>query len=283
MRIQKRYSFDAGEFEYLYSYEELPDETKDELRRNYLDINRDAEFFTEYCQDYIKDLFGHAADQGLKVGYSLNYCQGDGLIIYGDLYLNTIVAATKDSNSEWARKGYASALLDSMPLADWAVVKQTDLHVGGIIRFKHSGRYANWGCMTCEYDSDYLYDTEASAVEIVQSANNELYTEALDDMLSISDDDERELACVNYVIKVLEALTDEIISYIKEIADHLEQRGYDYFYEAEDADIKEFYSWQAESETGNIVFDNKGRPFESKYNIICFNGTEMYKTIAAAF
>ena len=68
------------EFE-LYNYEELSSEAKEKAKREYLD-NLEPALFTDMVETDLKTVFPNS---DLKVQYSLNYCQGDGLSVYGSL------------------------------------------------------------------------------------------------------------------------------------------------------------------------------------------------------
>lgn len=65
----------------LYKYEELNSEAKEKAKRNYLD-NLEPALFTDEVETDLKTVFPNS---NLKVQYSLNYCQGDGLSVYGSL------------------------------------------------------------------------------------------------------------------------------------------------------------------------------------------------------
>lgn len=94
---------EAIEYE-VYTFSELSEKAKEKVRTWYLD-GREAFIFTEDCENYLMDKF-HNSD--LKVEYSLNYCQGDGLNIYGDIDLmdlyENILKENPDTFTEKERK-----------------------------------------------------------------------------------------------------------------------------------------------------------------------------------
>lgn len=66
----------------VYKYNELSDEAKEVAKRWYLG-NQNAEVFSDMCKEDLKELFGR--NHTLDVEFSLNYCQGDGFNIYGEV------------------------------------------------------------------------------------------------------------------------------------------------------------------------------------------------------
>lgn len=82
------------EFE-LYKYEELSSEAKEKAKREYLD-NLEPALFTDMVETDLKTVFPNS---DLKVQYSLNYCQGDGLSVYGSLDFEDIFNILKGNDS----------------------------------------------------------------------------------------------------------------------------------------------------------------------------------------
>lgn len=64
----------------VYQFDELSAEAKEKVKDWYLSDPWRAEDFTSMAEEYMKTLFDGTE---LKVQYSLSYCQGDGLNIYG--------------------------------------------------------------------------------------------------------------------------------------------------------------------------------------------------------
>ena len=67
-----------------YSYNELNDEAKEKVKQWYLNHDWRNEAFQENTEAKLLEQFQNSH---LQVKYSLNYCQGDGLNIYGTLNL----------------------------------------------------------------------------------------------------------------------------------------------------------------------------------------------------
>lgn len=68
----------------VYDYSELSSEAKEAVKQWYIDDDTRNEIFTESIDNFLSENFKNS---DLKVQYSLGYCQGDGLNIYGDLNL----------------------------------------------------------------------------------------------------------------------------------------------------------------------------------------------------
>ena len=65
-----------------YSFGELDDVTREDAKRNVLEYERLPEFFSQDVTETLKTDFGL---YHLKTFYSLSYCQGDGLCLYGKI------------------------------------------------------------------------------------------------------------------------------------------------------------------------------------------------------
>lgn len=78
----------------LYTYNELNEEAKEKVKQWYLE-GLDADFFTSVC---IYELYDEGfKNSDLKLQFSLSCCQGDGLNIYGNLYLDEALEVLKDN------------------------------------------------------------------------------------------------------------------------------------------------------------------------------------------
>lgn len=67
----------------VYTYDELSEKAKEKVKEWYIDDPTRTDIFTEDIDYFLQENF---SDSDLKVQYSLAYCQGDGLNIYGKLY-----------------------------------------------------------------------------------------------------------------------------------------------------------------------------------------------------
>lgn len=68
----------------VYDYSELSAEAKKAVKKWYIDDDFRTEIFSEDINNMLSDDFKRSK---LEVQYSLSYCQGDGLNIYGELNL----------------------------------------------------------------------------------------------------------------------------------------------------------------------------------------------------
>ena len=72
----------------VYQYSELSDEAKAKVRSWYVDDPVRSEELTFLINQDLKNLFPNSK---LKVEWSLSYCQGDGVNVYGDLCFMDLV------------------------------------------------------------------------------------------------------------------------------------------------------------------------------------------------
>ena len=78
----------------IYKYNELSDDAKAKAFEWFERVRADEYYiFTEDCEYDLKQLFPNSK---LQVEYSLSYSQGDGLNIFGDLYLPDVLPYIKD-------------------------------------------------------------------------------------------------------------------------------------------------------------------------------------------
>jgi hypothetical protein len=79
----------------VYNFSELSEDAKEKAKQWYLDDDfRPREFENIYTED-LHYLFNNS---DLKMQFSLSYCQGDGLNIYGKLDLMDVFAAIRDTD-----------------------------------------------------------------------------------------------------------------------------------------------------------------------------------------
>ena len=73
----------------IYSYSELSEKAKEKVKQMFLEWKlENSDIFTKDCEENLKSLFPNS---NLKVEYSLNYCQGAGLNIYGEIDIEDIL------------------------------------------------------------------------------------------------------------------------------------------------------------------------------------------------
>ena len=79
----------------VYDFEELSESAKETVRYNYLNTFRDPDDYQYDCED---ELIRSFTWSNLKVQFSLSYCQGDGVNIYGEI-------STLDAESVFVEQG----------------------------------------------------------------------------------------------------------------------------------------------------------------------------------
>lgn len=84
----------------LYTYSELSEEAKENVKQWYLDDEMRAYFFHDDIVEELKMFFPYSS---LRVDFSLSYCQGDGLNIWGDLNLFDFIDKWEATEKEKAR------------------------------------------------------------------------------------------------------------------------------------------------------------------------------------
>jgi len=78
----------------VYKLQELSEKAKEVAHRKFIELTSDCcGVFTVDCMDLIKEKFPNS---DLQVQYSLNYCQGDGLNIYGKFNIMDIINNISD-------------------------------------------------------------------------------------------------------------------------------------------------------------------------------------------
>lgn len=82
---------------YGYTYEELNGRAREAVKRWYLDDPTRSDIFHETIIDFLKEEFPRSE---LKCCFSLGYCQGDGLNIYGKINLYDFVEKWNASDKE---------------------------------------------------------------------------------------------------------------------------------------------------------------------------------------
>ena len=66
----------------VYQYNELEEYAQEQAKRDFLEKEHLSDFFSEDLTEELQEQFGL---YNLKTYYSLSYCQGDGLCLYGEI------------------------------------------------------------------------------------------------------------------------------------------------------------------------------------------------------
>ena len=187
----------------IYTYAELSDKAKEKANQWYLnDPFRNETFRDTYTED-LKNLFPNS---DLKLQYSLTYCQGDGLNIYGTLDLTDIFKAIRDK----AKYG------------------TTFDHVRDVMR-EHEQKTIEAYMSVCGRNIDLPY-------------NDSRYAYCVSDKTDFASEWINELEYMQYkniqvdTIRKMEKLVADIFV---TLAGQYEKNGYEYFYEADEDEITE--------------------------------------------
>lgn len=82
----------------VYKFTELSQAAKEKVRDWYLEGQSElSHIFTDDCMIRLKELFPNS---DLEVQYSLSYCQGDGLNIYGEIRLDELLEKIAENFTE---------------------------------------------------------------------------------------------------------------------------------------------------------------------------------------
>lgn len=183
----------------IYKYEELSDKAKEKAKEWYLE-NQDPSILEDMINEDLAFLFGRDSD--LHVQFSLGYCQGDGLNIYGKLPLNKFIECIENEIAGELKeyKGYLTeeeknTILDYIGYAPYIELPENTRYCYCI------AMYANW----------YAHLEDSEFYECVEEIDEELI------------DKFNTLVC--------KAMTD--------LCRHWEKAGYEFFYEVDEDAMEE--------------------------------------------
>lgn len=178
----------------LYHYNELSEDAKQKVKEWYLE-GQDADTFTETVIEDMHYLFPNSS---LSVEYSLNYCQGDGLNINGDLSLYDFLDKWQATEKE---KHTINYYIDNS-FSDYTFEKN-----------KHYG-------YSCKFiDEKYIKYT-------IQKYTIQDFIEKLE-----------YLKIKNINKNIIEKFFNDMIDYFEGLDKEYEEYGYKYFYEISDEDL----------------------------------------------
>lgn len=184
----------------VYKYNELSDEAKEKVKEWYLK-GQEPFIFTEIVKEDLNCLFGK---NNLDVQYSLNYCQGDGLNIYGEIDAGTIFECLDKHNGGTQFEEFENVLTNKE--------KRTILH----------------------------YAKECSPIKL--PINNH-YCYSLADYIDIVEDWGYQLEYYseysNINLEALKKFEKLVRNIFHKLCKHYEEWGYDYFYEISDEELEE--------------------------------------------
>ena len=186
----------------VYNFSELSEEAKDKVKQWYVDDDfRPYEFENIYTED-LKYLFNNS---DLKLQFSLSYCQGDGLNIYGKLDLMDVFTAIRDT--------------------------------------EHSGDlFEQYKDLFSEHEQKTIEAYMEVCGRDVELPYNRHYCYCIDDRVDFADDWIESLEYCRYkniqidTIRKMEKLVGRMF---ENLSATYEKYGYDYFYNADDEVVNE--------------------------------------------
>ena len=187
----------------VYTYPELSEEAKEKVNQWYLDDPCRNETFSEIYTEDLKHLF---SGSDLKMQYSLGYCQGDGLNIYGELDLMDVFKAIRD-------KLYCGETFkdfwDYMTEHEQKTIEAYMEVCGRTVVLPYNDGYYNY-CVSDKTDfaEGWIYDLEYQQYKNIQ---------------------------VDTIRKMKKLVADMFVM----LAKQYEEYGYKYFYEADEEEVTE--------------------------------------------
>lgn len=190
-----------------YQYDELNDDAKEKIKNWCLRERAEWGMFSEDVKQDLENLFGK---NDLDIEYSLNYSQGDGLNIYGEI----------DAEKVLDFMGSNAAGDMSLKYAD--VLSEDEKN---IIRGY------------CNYDNGYWHDYG----KIIAPKNPYSYTNCRASSIDIADSwtDELEYCGVTVDYDLLKKFENAVIDLFTELCDMYKKWGYEFFYEISDEEMSE--------------------------------------------
>lgn len=184
----------------VYKYNELSNEAKEKVKQWYLE-GQEPFIFTEMVNDDLYNLFGK---NNLDVQYSLGYCQGDGLNIYGEISAEDIFNCLEKHNGGTQLEKFENMLTEKEKKTILAYAKECNA-----IKLPMNNRYCYSLADYIDIAEDWGYDLEN------YSGYSNINTEALNKF---------------------ENLVKGIFT---ELCRSYENWGYEYFYEIEEEELEE--------------------------------------------
>ena len=186
----------------VYNFSELSEDAKEKVKQWYLDDDfRPCEFENIYTED-LRYLFNNS---DLKLQFSLSYCQGDGLNIYGELDLMDVFTAIRDT--------------------------------------EHSGDlFEQYKDLFSEHEQRTIEAYMEVCGREVELPYNRHYCYCIDDRVDFADDWIESLEYCRYkniqidTIRKMEKLVGRMF---ENLSATYEKYGYDYFYNADDEVVNE--------------------------------------------
>jgi hypothetical protein len=185
----------------IYKYEELSEEAKETVKQWYLNDEFRTQDFEEITLEELHELFKNSK---LKVQFSLNSCQGDGLNIYGKLNLMNVFSAIRNTENKelFEKYNYKFSEYEQKTIEAYMKVCGNEIEL--------------------PYNSRYCY----CVADEINFANEWIEELQYCDYSNIKFD----------IIEKMESL---IIEIFETLSSTYEKIGYDYFYEVDEEELKD--------------------------------------------
>lgn len=184
----------------VYEYHELNEDAKNRVKEWYLDDIFRNDSFKEMIESDLAYLFPNSE---LRVTYSLSYCQGDGLNVYGTINFNDFLEIDSKTNSTIFSR-YTPKEIARLRFYFQYFCEYT---------FEKNNRYG----YSCKF-IDKKYEDET-----VTDFCNEL----------------RENGIRSIDIYLIDKFFADLLEWFTDYDSEMEKAGYKYFYEVEEAEIEE--------------------------------------------
>lgn len=187
----------------IYKYDELNANAQEKVKQWYLDNCREPDVFSSMVTEDLEIIFGK---NNLDVEYSLGYCQGYGLNIYGDISVFQILDAIEKNEN-------------GIPLLDDSN-KMLNEHDKKTIR-----AYAEvYGMVHIPRNSSFYYYCVADQIDYASECETEL--DMYEGYRNINTD-------------ALNKFNDMLVYLFTELCKMYAEWGYDYFYDVEEDYLSE--------------------------------------------
>lgn len=188
----------------VYEYHELNEDAKERVKEWYLDDINNNNCFAEDIEVDLQNLFPNS---DLKVTYSLSYCQGDGLNVYGTINFNDFLEIDSKTNSN---------IFSNYTPKEIARLK---------FYFKYIDDY------TFENDSRYSYSHKFIDKKYARHTLMDMFDELIGyhELRDVDED-------------LFTKFFMDMLNWFEDYDEKMEKAGYKFFYEVEDGEVEEVCS-----------------------------------------
>lgn len=203
----------------VYEYSELSEKAKEKAKQWYLYTVQDAKEFTDAYMEELRLVF---PDSSLKLQYSLSYCQGDGLNIYGKLDIIDFLSTIK-GNPE--NGDFVKEFEHSLTEKEIKTIEAYMEECGREVELPYNIGYCYCIADKTDFAEDWICELKYRKYKNIQ-------------------------------VDTIRKLEDIVKEMFKSLATRFEKYGYEYFYEVSDEQMEEM------SEANEWTFLADGTIFE---------------------